>query len=875
MPKSGSLVTAAASGRGRKGRGGRAGGRGGLFDATGGDRFLFFQRWISSLTSKIISWGSEHHRASTHLPMRQCLSSQIHVLLFKTIDIALIVIFLPVVSFALCGPAVCLTLSASRVGKQDYDIADRDASKANLKPALNLFYWVSTVHSIICVFYMMIECLADELLPEFTGTRHGFSPELLDGYLHQTKKMCVNNPASTMNWNLITYGVGLLDSNLPEDYASGGRVLAMLIDKDIPVPITWLLIRSPRQIIEKLIGTLAWTRIVEHLAGHLKLAQFPGALECISSLPDTSGHNNGDQEALHLPSVFGRRKPRKTRSLLDEILAGNPKKDKYGNMKIKEGVISSIVSLFLKLISKKYDTLENVGNLGHESTQSENGEGIDEDLVLPGLRILQNLAHDRHNCTLIYNTKDILSRVLAPIRPNTLVEDIRSNAAWTKVVDGSLKVVSPLMGSPGSTGQKMRRLIANNSNVVKNLEAILEMDMKSNCSIIELQVRAIEVLTQLALHHPASTSATKGREQFIEKALHIFLATDWMEDYLKYEKSKIDNPNARQRNTSPRPSIGTCMDNLVKKASIAWAKMMAEQASEARAKKKMKAAQEIASRRKEKAGEALAMLSSDSDVIKSFIACTEADAHRLTELLNSRIKTIKCKISAIDNVEIEINIGSRISATVILKHMSNYLKEPTLRKILAELLPVQVEESSTPQCWERLLPICCKSDIENPVDGGQYETIASPSNHIQQCGERRLQAELISLIVAILADSNFDFAAILVSPPPPKMVEDSMYATPACLAIQKLTCKMVIGFLQHGQNVELIDKHNIVGTLLDASKVMTRLESRMLFAGVSRGCHGVPLKPLSSVLAKNAEDLLEQKKQSQGVNSGPAGVPSP
>lgn len=101
-----------------------------------------------------------------------------------------------------------------------------------------------------------------------------------------------------------------------------------------------------------------------------------------------------------------------------------------------------------------------------------------------------------------------------------------------------------------------------------------------------------------------------------------------------------------------------------------------------------------------------------------------------------------------------------------------------------------------------------------------------------------------------------------------KIVEDNMYATPACLAIQKLTCKMIMDILQHDEIVKVIDDHKIIDTLLEASKAMAGLESSMLFAGVCHDCHGVPLKPLSSVLAKNAEDLLTNRKQALGINVG-------
>ncbi|XBI96486.1 hypothetical protein VPH35_032761 [Triticum aestivum] len=915
----------------------------GIFDTIGGASFAFFEDWLVSLGRNVASdWGQKHDLERTHLYMGQWIKIKMHMVL----RVFLIVTFLPVVLFALGGPVLCVVLSVIRLVMQDYGITAGDASKANMKRGMNLYYSVSLAHGAVCLC-VLSEMFVDEGFIVTVSQQHGFSPEVLGAYLLKTKQMCLNNPASMVSWNLITYGVDLLDSHLPEDYATGGRVLTMLIDQDTPVPITCLLIRSPRQRIQKLIGTLAWrnpvdremrwlaARIVEHLAGDLSLAQFPGALECISSLFETSYHKNVDQEALHLPFVIGRNNPRIRISLLQKIVIYSLK----ALMKIAwhSNIYTGLIYWYWYILLRDSAPM-NGGTLELDSKQRGSGE----DLVLPGLRILENLAQDRHNCTMIYNTKDLLWKIVAPVRSNKFVEDIKSSAAWTKVVDGSLKVVSRLMSSSGSTSVEMRRLIRYDTNVVKNLKAVLNMDMKSSVGIIQLKMRAIEVLIQLALHHPASTSATVIREHLVVRALHYFLQ-DWMGDYLKDEKMRIEHQSTNQQNPLPVPSTGSRMDNHVLTGNavsrlilfIGAAQAHATRAREAREfraaeahemraaearlsvmraaqERLMKEAQESASRLKEKAGEALAMLSSDSEAVKSFTVevCTEDNVHGLTDLLDSSIKTIKCEIGETEPVEIEINICCRISATVILKHLRNRDMKLTLEKVLAELLPIQAEASSTSQWWGRLISCSCiaafGNDIENrcfpafrnntanPSDGGHDEPSTSPIHHIQQCGERRLQAELISLVAVNLENNNFDFAAILNLPPRAspvslleefvvklkKMVEDNMYATPACLVIQKLACKMVTGFLQHDRNVEVIGNQNIVGTLLDASKVMAVLESNMLFTGVHHDCHGVPLKPFLSDLANQAKDLLKLKKQAEilaraqlrRTNSAPAGA---
>ncbi|XBJ05937.1 hypothetical protein VPH35_024624 [Triticum aestivum] len=670
--------------------------------------------------------------------MRQWWKKQIQKVVLVLIVIALSV---QVALLAVTGPLVCMLVS-SRAIMQDHGIADGEAFKANMKRTLNLFYIAAFAHGGICALWMLAQGVDDKWIEVIVSRQHGFSWEVLGAYLRKTKQMCLNHPGSVTSWNLITYGADLLDSSLPEEYAAGGRVLTMLIDKDVALQVRRLLIRSPRQRIEKLIGTLAWrspddqemrwlaARIVEHLAADLNLAHFPGALECISSLLD--------QDTLLLAFVH-----------------------LQGTM----------------------------------------------DQVLPALRILENLAHNRHNCALIYNANDLLSKIVAPVSSDKLVEDIRSSVAWTKVVDGSLKVVSRLMDSSGSTGQDMCKLIADDNDAVKNLEAVLDMDMKSNNGMIELQMRAIEVLTQLVLRHPACTSA----EELIKRALHIFLTADWMQDYLKDEKRKIEHQTTSH------------------------------------VQKKMKEAKETASRLKEQAGATLAMLSSDSEAIKCFTGCND-DVNNLTELLDTDIKTINCIISATDTVEIEISIECRVSAALILKNLNNYVKEPTLRKVLRQLLPVQQDEQSH-------------------------------NKH------RSLQAALLSLITVIRANTNLNLAPILISQKPADTLEDlvvrlqrmseNLHVTPACLAIQKLTCEMVIEFMKHDRNVRVIDQHNIVGTLLKASEMMVGLENSMLFAAVDPDCYGVPLRPFSSVLAKNAEDLLTQRKQALGINNVPVGTPVP
>jgi hypothetical protein len=144
-----------------------------------------------------------------------------------------------------------------------------------------------------------------------------------------------------------------------------------------------------------------------------------------------------------------------------------------------------------------------------------------------------------------------------------------------------------------------------------------------------------------------------------------------------------------------------------------------------------------------------------------------------------------------------------------------------------------------------------------------------------------LQAELLSIVAAVRASRTLDFASLLLQPQLftledivvrlKNMVYDNSYATPACLAILKLACEMVKELIPYDENAQVIQKHNIISTLLRTSKTMARLESSLLFAGVDHDCYGIPVKPLSSVLVKQVKDLLTPKEQELGTSAPPSG----
>lgn len=187
------------------------------------DRVSFLWVWLVTLYRSIKSLGEKHRYGRTQY-IREWLDRPI----YKAIRLTVVIILFPLASFALSGPSICVALSVDRLPVEDKYIGDGDASKnINIKLALKIFYYMSVAHGATSILFTMIELVANVVLVKIVTRRYGFRPGLLDGYLRQTMKMRVNNPASTESWNLITYGAALLDSHLPEDYMSGGRVLTI------------------------------------------------------------------------------------------------------------------------------------------------------------------------------------------------------------------------------------------------------------------------------------------------------------------------------------------------------------------------------------------------------------------------------------------------------------------------------------------------------------------------------------------------------------------------------------------------------------------------------------------------------------------------
>ncbi|XP_037473526.1 uncharacterized protein LOC119349578 [Triticum dicoccoides] len=478
-----------------------------IFNDSGDNLFPIFVNLREKLMSKIsanpllfLMQKSRRH------PMR--LSQVFTVVWIQLVLFVLQIVSIPVLAVVLIagllyayGPVACVVLSVWRLRQHDYGNTAGDDSKANLVPALTIFYSLVISQGVLYFLWHLIDGAAtlvvisfceDCKLPQKWG-----SITVVD-YLIDTRAKCWRDPTSIDGRSLINYAIDLVNSETQKDYLSGVRLLDNFIK--LKADVRSLLLPS-RPKIQKLIDTLGWrssdrelrevvARIVAYLAGDIHLSQFPGATWCISSLLDTTMPCWNNQGPSHHSPV------------------GESKKDANG---AKERLISVVKGI------EQYEA-ESVRNQGGVDSEKDDWSG----LILQGLAILERLAFDQHNCSDICSTPDLLLNITAPLYYKTLIQDINVSAL-AGVANGSLKVVYRLIRAPKWTGKSgLVRKISSSNQALSNLNSFLD---KRNKAGKELRMRAIEILTELVFDSSANLSM-ETKQNLIKKLLQIFLTDD-------------------------------------------------------------------------------------------------------------------------------------------------------------------------------------------------------------------------------------------------------------------------------------------------------------------------------------------------------------
>jgi len=150
----------------------------------------------------------------------------IRVLVFSTV-------LCPLFALYMFGLFVSPLISLWRLVEQDFGDIAGDSSRANLRPALLVVYSLALLQGVLFC-YKAISSLEEQRLLKLVATEYSLGDEdkareSLSDYLRETRVGCEKNPSFARGRNLITYAAELINSNSPENYISGARILDTFI----------------------------------------------------------------------------------------------------------------------------------------------------------------------------------------------------------------------------------------------------------------------------------------------------------------------------------------------------------------------------------------------------------------------------------------------------------------------------------------------------------------------------------------------------------------------------------------------------------------------------------------------------------------------
>ncbi|KAM0877046.1 hypothetical protein ACQ4PT_035766 [Festuca glaucescens] len=271
---------------------------------------------------------------------------------------------------------------------------------------------------------------------------------------------------------------------------------------------------SSPHIIQKLLDTLdskgslnkkmreAAARIVEHVADMIRLYQFPQGIQSISSLI------NSFEEYCQLL-------PHQSSSSLstDNATTTSPPSSITKNGHDQEQGSSSSNTSPLESESE-YSESDSDSEIDQSSTKALHGY---KDVVLTGLSILWSLAASKDNCIIISNTKDLVSKIMAPVSCD-LVHRAGHSEWSTKVSESSLGVMLRLtVTAKGDTRADLGQQISSDNGAITAMERIVTCE---ECKGGELQMKAMQILTQLCMDE------TTNRGNLTKMLISIFINGD-------------------------------------------------------------------------------------------------------------------------------------------------------------------------------------------------------------------------------------------------------------------------------------------------------------------------------------------------------------
>ncbi|KAL6638448.1 hypothetical protein ACP70R_023943 [Stipagrostis hirtigluma subsp. patula] len=428
------------------------------------------------------------------------------------------ILFFPLALLYVLGLYICAGISLWRLIEHDYGSAADGNS--DMRPALIVSYSLAVAQGVLFGYRSGHALWARKAIAQEVSKIYELGLNTVLAYLDETVKGCEKDPSFARGRNLVTYAVNLLSKKYPVNlvmepqscpsYLDGVRILGSVVRlvSDRRMLAKQLLIESASfvKITGELLDTMGPSspcsmetrehaaRILALVAGTIRLEQFPGGIQCVSSLLDTFEENSWQPEGYErnsdLPKEFER----------DWLLNADERQCLLDGGQIACSTVSASLESDTDLL------------LGHTR------------LVVQGLRILQNLAADEDNCRVISNTEGLLLKIMAPlISDSDLLLHRDHHDEWCSMAEESMELMSRLMATPGETGTKMRNEISSNIEaIISTLQSILECH---KCEVPRKRQPA-EIILDLSVDTSSIMASETSNKIFIWMLILIFLIPD-------------------------------------------------------------------------------------------------------------------------------------------------------------------------------------------------------------------------------------------------------------------------------------------------------------------------------------------------------------
>ncbi|PVH39299.1 hypothetical protein PAHAL_5G473000 [Panicum hallii] len=406
----------------------------------------------------------------------------------------------------LVAASACVGLSIFRlviITRHKYEGGSDGGSNSNVLRALIFFYALVLAQGGLFLVWLRIlsyrlearDRVCSQYLFEGMDKK-----QLIDKYINRTSSACIKTGVlNTINRKLVTFAVDLLQSEYSQDRISGVLLLHTLTSKDAPKAHkarALAHIQSSPDCISRMLALLSSKSAIDE-ASKVRLAQIVALLASDLRLSDID------------------RATESISSLLDPYL-------------VKISTTANSVS------NGQQITIE-VGNGQQARNQSPNTPDGENSipLIIHGLMILAKLAGNPDNCSKIYETKSLFSKITVPVS-NKMYKVFSHDDTAIQIAKHSLQVLSKLVKGADEINRNILQEIHRTEFEAKSIRPILRDDQRYN----ELKVPAIKILTKQALAN--TTRDTVGDEamvNFINSLIGLFF-NDHNESHLRKTAGK-------------------------------------------------------------------------------------------------------------------------------------------------------------------------------------------------------------------------------------------------------------------------------------------------------------------------------------------------